>query len=139
MTEAPPAEPTSPPKSSNPLRVLKNPRFARLFSAGAASTAGTAIGQVAIIWFVYSVTKSAIDVALVGISYFAAITVFSLLAGTLVDRQDRRRLMILADIGRCVTLGVTTAVLYVFGFSIVVLLAATFLVGAFTTVFQPAE
>ncbi len=139
MTEPPPAEPARPPKSSNPLRVLKNPRFARLFSAGVASTAGTAIGQVAIVWFVYSVTKSAIDVALVGISYFAAITVFSLLAGTLVDRQDRRRLMILADIGRCATLGVMTAVLYVFGFSVFVVLVATFLVGALTTVFQPAE
>jgi len=33
---------------SNPLRVLRNRNFARLYFAGAASTAGSAIGQVAI-------------------------------------------------------------------------------------------
>jgi len=119
--------------------VLRNRNFARLFLAGATSTAGYAIGQVAVTWLVYVETKSAIDVAFIGISYFLAIIVFSLLAGTLVDRQERKRLMIIADLVRCATLAVATVFLYLFGFNLVALLAVVFVLGAFTTLFQPAE
>ncbi len=126
-------------RNSNPLRVLRNRNFARLFFAGATSIAGFAIGQVAVTWLVYAQTKSAIDVAFIGASYFLAVVVFSLLAGTLVDRQERKRLMIIADVVRCATLAATTAFLYLFGFNLIVLLVVVFILGAFTTVFQPAE
>jgi MFS transporter, DHA3 family, macrolide efflux protein len=124
---------------SNPLRVLRNRNFARLYFAGAASTAGYAVGQVAVSWLVYSTTKSAIDVAFVGISFFLAVVFFSLVAGTLVDREERRRLMIISDVVRCATLAAATAALYLFGFNLILLLLLVFVLSAFTTVFQPAE
>lgn len=126
-------------KGSNPLRVLRNRNFARLYFAGAASIAGFAMGQVAVTWLVFSVTRSAIDVAFIGISYFLAAIVFSLLAGTLVDRQERKRLMIVSDVVRSATLAAGTVVLYLFGFNLVLVLVVVFILAAFTTVFQPAE
>jgi MFS transporter, DHA3 family, macrolide efflux protein len=127
------------PKTTNPLRVLRNRNFARLFFAGAASQAGFAIGQVAITWLVYTVTKSAIDIAFIGISFFLAVIAFSLLSGTVVDRQERRRLMIISDVVRCAALAAATVYLYLFGFNFVLLLAVIFVLGAFTSLFQPAE
>jgi predicted MFS family arabinose efflux permease len=47
--------------------------------------------------------------------------------------------MILADAVRCAALAATTAFLYLFGFNLVELLVVVFILGAFTTLFQPAE
>ncbi len=119
--------------------VLKNRNFARLFSAGATSTAGFAIGQVALTWVVWDSTHSALAVAYIGVSFILAAVIFSLLAGALVDRHERRMLMVLSDLARAGTLGALVVVLLVFGFSLPAILAAAFLLGSFTTLFTPAE
>ena len=121
------------------LSVLRNRNFARLFSAGATSTAGFAIGQVALTWVVWSNTKSPIDVAYIGVSFILASVIFSLAAGALVDRHERRKLMVLSDLARAVTLGALAAFLAVFGFTLPAILVAAFLLGSFSTLFQPAE
>ena len=68
-----------------------------------------------------------------------AAILFSTLGGTLVDRYDRRRLMIGADVARGLALTVVVLVLALRGFNLPVLLVASGVVGAFTVLFNPAE
>jgi len=119
--------------------VLRNRSFARLFFAGATSASGFAIGQVALTVLVYNTTQSALDVAYIGVSFVAASIVFSLVAGALVDRHERRKLMVLSDLARAGSLAVLIVCLVIFGFSLAVVLGVAFVLGSFTTLFQPAE
>lgn len=119
--------------------VLRNRSFARLFFAGATSASGFAIGQVALTVLVYNTTQSALDVAYIGVSFTVASIIFSLVAGALVDRHERRKLMVLSDLARAGSLAVLIACLVTFGFSLAVVLGVAFVLGSFTTLFQPAE
>ena len=119
--------------------VLRNRSFARLFLAGATSASGFAIGQVGLIVLVYNTTRSALNVAYIGGSFFLASIIFSLVAGALVDRHERRKLMVLSDLARAGSLAVLIACLVIFGFSLAVVLGVAFVLGSFTTLFQPAE
>jgi MFS family permease len=119
--------------------VLRNRNFARLFSAGVGSAAGFAIGQIALTLIVYGNTNSALDVAFIGISFIVATVLFSLIAGVLVDRYERRKLMVLSDLARAAALVVLIFSLLLIGFSLPIILAAAFILGTFTTLFQPAE
>jgi MFS family permease len=119
--------------------VLHNKNFARLFYAGATSTAGFAIGQVAITWIVWVNTSSSLDVAYIGVSFIVASVIFSLAAGALVDRHERRRLMVLSDLVRAGTLAALVVFLLVFGFNLAAILLVAFVLGSFTTLFQPAQ
>jgi MFS family permease len=120
-------------------RLLGNAGYVRVFGAGLGSTAGSAIAGVCLIWLVWVATASAVDIALLGTAALAAGIAFSVFGGTLVDRYDRRRLMILADASRAVALAIVVLVLHTWGFDLGVLLAASFVVGAFTVLFNPAE
>jgi len=119
--------------------LLRNANYLRVFTAGLGSVAGSAIASVCVVWVVAERTGSALDVGLLATSWVASSLVFSVFGGTLVDRYDRRRLMILSDAARAAAMGVVTVELAVRGFDLATLLGAYAVVGAFTTVFMPAE
>lgn len=133
------SEGARPPSGSSYRRLLANPNYFRVFSAGVASVAGSAIAGICIIWIVYAQTGSALDVGILGTANLVGALLFSVFGGTLGDRYDRRRLMILADVSRMLAVAAVVAVLALHGFNLGVLLLAEFVVGAFTTVFNPAE
>jgi len=87
---------------------------------------------------VYSTTHSALAVSLLGIVQFLPTLVFGLIAGALIDRWDRRRLMFTCDLGRSVCFGALALVVLLYGVRLEVLLAAVFCVATFSTVFRPA-
>jgi MFS family permease len=136
MTSPPPE---SPRENGNPLRVLRNSNYARLFAAGATSIGGFSLGQVALTWVVFVTTRSALDVAFLAVSSTVASSLLSVVGGTLVDRQDRRSLMILCDASRALGLAVLAVYLYALGFNLPLVLAASFILGGFSAVFNPAE
>jgi Na+/melibiose symporter-like transporter len=119
--------------------LFRNPNYVRVFSAGLGSVAGSAITAVCLVWLVAERTGSALDVGLLAASWVAASLVFSVFGGTLVDRYDRRRLMIASDLARAAAMGSVTLELALRGFDLPSLLGAYAVVGAFTTVFNPAE
>ncbi len=119
--------------------VLRNRDFARLFFAGAASVSGFSIGQVAINYLVFSKTHSSIDLAGVGVAFTLGLVSLSVFGGTLADRQDRRVLMIVCDAVRAVSLAIVAMTLLLLGFSYWVVVPASFVLGAFSAIFQPAE
>ncbi len=119
--------------------LFRNRPYVRIFSAGLGSTLGSAISSVCLIWVVFAATGSALDVAFLGTAFLLASMLCSTLSGTIVDRYDRRRLMILADSVRAVAMASVVVALWVVGFDLYLLLAAYAVVGAFTTLFNPAE
>jgi MFS family permease len=125
--------------SGNYRRLLRNPGYLRVFSAGIGSTAGTAISGVCLIWIVWTATGSALAIGFLGTAGLAAAIVFSVFGGTFVDRYDRRRLMVLSDLSRAAALGIVVVVLVRGGFNLPILLGANFVLGAFYTLFNPAE
>jgi len=132
----------STPQAATPntyARLLATPAYARVFSAGLGSTLGSAISAVCLVWIVFTATGSPLDVAFLGTAWLVAAILFSVFGGTVVDRYDRRRLMILSDIARALAMTAVVVVLRVHGFDLPTVLAAYFVVGAFTTVFNPAE
>lgn len=91
--------------------LFRNRPFVQVFSAGVGSTLGATAAQVCLVWLIFTATHSALDIAYFGIVGSLSAIAFSLVGGTLVDRYDRRRLMILSDWARAGMTGVLVLLL----------------------------
>jgi len=140
MTEGtpPPLAPPGHSDSSSPVRVLRNRNFARLWVGSVTAAAGTAVGGIILVWLVYSTTHSPIAISFLGIVQFLPTLGFGLVAGALIDRLDRRRLMLTCDIGRSICFGALAVFVLFYGVDLEVLLGVMFIVATFSTVFRPA-
>ncbi|MET0458081.1 MAG: MFS transporter [Ilumatobacteraceae bacterium] len=88
------------------------PRYRRLFAASTISNLGDGVGVIAYPWLASAITRNPLLIALVAVGQRLPWLVFTLPAGVLTDRHDRRRIMIGATSVRAViTLGVALAVL----------------------------
>ncbi|HWH80602.1 MAG TPA: MFS transporter, partial [Burkholderiaceae bacterium] len=81
-----------------PLRAYRS--FMRLWCARLASTAGNQMLMVAIGWQMYELTGSAWDLGLVGLLQFAPALLLVLVAGHVVDRFDRARIVALCQLAQ---------------------------------------
>jgi Transmembrane secretion effector len=120
-------------------RLLREPGYVRVFTAGLGSVAGSAVQGVCTTWIVAVATGSTLDVALVATSALVAGILFSLIGGTLVDRYDRRWLMVSSDLIRAAAVALLVLDYELWGFSLVAFLGASFVLAACSTVFNPAE
>ena len=127
-----------PPLRPTPLRTLRNRNFRRLWIGSVTSAAGASIGSIILIWLVYSTTGSPLAISLLGIVQFLPTLGFGLLAGALVDRLDRRRLMLSCDVARAVCFGALALFVLLYGVSTAVLIGVVFAVATFSTIFRPA-
>jgi len=85
------------PSPGGVLRALASRNY-RLFMAGqGVSLIGTWIQQVALSWLVYTLTKSAFLLGLVGFSSQIGSFVLSPVAGVVADRFDKHRLLVLTQ------------------------------------------
>jgi MFS family permease len=85
--------------------LRRSPEFRRLFYAHGVSRAGDAFNTVAIVVLVFELTGSGLGVA--GAVAFEVLPALLLgpVAGMLADRYPRRRVMIIADVGRALVAG----------------------------------
>jgi MFS family permease len=113
-------------------------RFARLWAASTLSALGTGLTVVAAPLYVSARTSNALIVsATTGVAMLPWL-LFALPAGVLVDRVDRRRLMVAVDWARTAAMGVL-AVAIMSGWSSIVLLdLVLFLINTGETAFEPA-
>lgn len=119
--------------------LLRIPNFQKLFVGGLAAISGSAVVGVCIVWIVFQTTGSAVDVGFVAAAELSGGVVFSLIGGTLVDRYDRRGLMLLADLARAGTLGGLALALLELPFNLAFIVVAAFVASCFNTIFNPAE
>jgi MFS family permease len=96
-----------------PARDRLGRNYQRLFAASTISNLGDGVGFIAYPWLASAITRNPLLIALVVVTQRLPWLLFSLPAGVLTDRHDRRRLMIVANSGRAaVTLFVALAVAF---------------------------
>jgi MFS family permease len=85
--------------------------YQRLFAASTISNLGDGVALIAYPWLASAITRSPLLIALVVVMQRLPWLLFTLPAGVLTDRYDRRRLMVTANVGRAaVTLFVALVV-----------------------------
>ena len=119
--------------------LLRNRDYMLLWSGQVVSTLGSAGTRVVYPLLILSLTGSpaaaGIAAALNSIPYL----IFSLPAGALIDRWDRKRIMIVCDIGRALTVLTVPIALWLDVLSVWQLYAAAFIEGTFFVFFNIAE
>jgi MFS family permease len=92
--------------------VSLGPRYRRLFAASVVSNLGDGLGTVAYPWLASAITRNPLLIALVAVAQRLPWLLFTLPAGVITDRVDRRRAMVAMDVVRSLlTAGVAVAVL----------------------------
>jgi MFS family permease len=121
------------------LRVGLGTRFAKLWAASAISALGSGLATIATPLFVASRTSSPLIVsAAFGVAWLPWL-LFALPGGVLVDRVDRRLLMIVVDWSRVLAMGVLAAAILTGWASIALLYAVLFVVNTGEIVFRSAS
>jgi len=84
------------PLPHDPYAALRNTNYRRYFTGNAFSLVGTQMAGVAIAWELYALTNSATALGLVGLVQIVPIVLLSLPAGHIVDRFNRKKVILLA-------------------------------------------
>lgn len=113
-------------------------RFAKLWTASTLSALGTGLTVVAAPLYVSARTSNALIVAATTGVAMLPWLLFALPAGVLVDRVDRRRLMVAVDWARTAAMGVLAVAILAGWSSIVLLDLVLFLINTGETAFEPA-
>ena len=74
-------------------RLLRNRRFALLWSGATLSLFGDGLTWVSLVWLAYELGGSTVEVSILAACYTAPVIIGGLAAGILLDRFDRRRLL----------------------------------------------
>src|SRR5438105_1203498 len=91
--------------SRRPASLWRNYDYLLLWSGQIISSIGTQVSDLAFPFLVLALTNSPAQAGFVGAAGMLPYLLFSLPAGALVDRWNRKRVMILCDSGRALSLG----------------------------------
>src|SRR5438874_9941571 len=84
--------------------LWRNPDYMLLWSGQVVSNVGTQVSTLAFPLLILALTRSPAQAGLAGALRALPYLIFSLPAGALIDRWDRKRVMILCDIGRAISM-----------------------------------
>jgi len=119
--------------------IIKNRNFGFLWIGHLISHTGDAVYMIALPWLMLDLTGSIRLTSLVTISAYLPAVLFGLTAGVIVDRYDRKRIMIFSDIVRAfIVVVIPAAIIYNF-ITPMLIGCATFLLSSFATFFYPAR
>ena len=91
-----------PSESSSERTTRLGPNYRKLFAATTISNLGDGVGVIAYPWLASAITRNPLLIALVGVVQRLPWLLFTLPAGVITDRNDRRRLMVGANAVRAV-------------------------------------
>jgi MFS family permease len=94
--------PREPSESSSERTTPLGPNYRKLFAATTISNLGDGVGVIAYPWLASAITRNPLLIALVGVVQRLPWLLFTLPAGVITDRNDRRRLMVGANSVRAV-------------------------------------
>ena len=92
----------SAPTSISPFAIFRNRNFSLMWTGQLISTIGSALTSLAASIYVFRLTNSALSVGLMLMATAAPSLLVGLFAGVFVDRYDRKKIMITADLIRAV-------------------------------------
>lgn len=121
---------------TSPFAVFRNRSFSFLWSAQLISTIGSALTSLAASILIYRLTGSALSVGLMLMATAAPSLVIGLFAGVYVDRANRKRILITADIIRAV---LVLLIPWLVGFNIAWLYVIVMLTSAVGQFYDPAH
>jgi MFS family permease len=119
--------------------LWRNRNFMLLWSGQLLSTIGSQVSQLTFPLLVLAITHSPARAGLVGALRGLPFALLCLPAGALVDRWDRRRVMLLCDCGRALALGSIPVALWLKHLSFLQLCLVALTEGALMTFFSLAE
>ncbi|MDR4476136.1 MAG: MFS transporter [Nitrospira sp.] len=129
-------QPTS--STSRGWRLINTRDFGLLWWGQTTSQIGEGLNKVALLWFVYELTGSAMKMTMVGLLQTIPLLVFGPLIGVYLDRLPKKAVMVWVDLVRAL-LTVLIPVLYALDtLSIEGLYGLIFLTSVVSTVFGPA-
>jgi MFS family permease len=112
--------------------------FWRLFSASFLSNLGDGLSLIAFPWLATTITTEPLAVAAVGIFSRLPWLLFSLPAGALIDRSDRKRVMVLTNTVRFVMLAVVAGAVWLDVMNLPLLYVAMLVLGCAEVMFDSA-
>jgi len=127
---------TTAPASLSPFAVFRNRNFSFLWGGQLISTMGTGLSSIAASIYVFQKTNSALSVALMLIATAAPSLLVGLFAGVFVDRFDRKKIMIAADLLRALLIGLVP---FLVQQNIIWLYAIVILISTISQFFDPAH
>ena len=80
--------------------LLRNRNVRWLYAGQIISQIGDGVTKVALLWFVYNTTESALKMTLIGVLQTVPPLVFGPFAGVVLDRMSKRTAMIVIDLVR---------------------------------------
>jgi MFS family permease len=113
--------------------------FWKFWTGQTISNLGSSFTFLALPLIVFQLTGSAINLAITTTAFFLPYLLFGLVIGAWVDRVDRKRLMILVDLGRAAVIASIPAFAAVDALSVWWIYAATFLTSTLTIAFDSSE
>jgi MFS family permease len=113
--------------------------FWKFWTGQTISNLGSSFTFFALPLLVFTLTGSAVDLAITTAAYFLPYLLFGLVIGAYVDRVDRKRMMIAVDIGRAAVIASIPASAAADALSVWWIYAVTFLVATLTIAFDSGE
>jgi len=126
------------PAREPPLRLAANRPFFALAVAQGVSAIGDAVTVTATPLLIAQTTGSGAQIGLIGALQLTPLLVFGLLAGTLADRADRRRLMLWSNVGRAILTGLVPAAVLIGRSPVSALIAVSFPLGVLNATYLSA-
>lgn len=134
-----PLAPTDRPNSTRPVPLWRNVSYMLLWSGQTVSNVGTQVSTIAFPLLVLFITHSPAQAGFMGAVRALPYLFFSLPAGALIDRWDRKRVMILCDTGRVVAMGSIPVAVALHRLSIAQLFIVSAVEGTLFVFFNIAE
>lgn len=105
VKSSPTTAPPSPAAVIDDRPLHRNADFVRLWGSQVASAIGAGVSKLATPLLVLALTGSPADAGLIAAAQTLPFLIIGLLAGVIVDRNDRRRILIGCDVARLVSVG----------------------------------
>lgn len=121
---------------SRPLLLTRN--FGLVWSGQLISQIGDGISRLALLWFVYAITGSALKTSMIGLLQTIPPILLGPVIGVYVDRLPKKYLLIISDLLRAVLIGFIPCMVAVESFTVSMLYVLVLLHAIATAVFGPA-
>src|SRR5262249_43553503 len=122
-----------------PRPLWFNRDYMLLWSGQTVSSVGTGVSRLAFPLLVLDLTQSAAQAGIVGARQALPYLLLSLPVGALIDRWDRKRVMILCDVGRALAMGSVPLAVWLGWLTIQQLYAVALIEGILYVFFNLAE
>lgn len=120
-------------------RLFVNRNIFYLWAGQIISQSGDSIFEIGLLWLLLELTGSNAITGLVAMSAYLPTLLFGLFSGALVDRFDRRRLMLFSDLARAIIILIIPLLFILEGLNGLMLGIITFILASFNSIFNPAR